>query len=256
MTLSNLQSVILALADLTRLRVLYLLFAYQDQEWTVGAIVEVLQLPQPTVSRHLARLRVEHLVDVTPKGKHRLYRLADRQSRLEQSLLAALESFVATTPEVQEDLRRAANLLDDPTDRTEIDTTPLTPSTQYATKWLLGRGGDAVAERDDTDEVFRALSNRTRRELLDRIQSEPGATLVEVGSGLTGSRQAVRKHVEVLVDANLAHFVEDGRTRRLYYNAVPLQELYDRWTDERSSVLARRMLAVRDAVEAMEDGDG
>ena len=105
MTLSNLQSMILALADPIRLRVLYLLFAHQDHDWSVSAIVEVLELPQPTVSRHLARLREERLVDVTRKGKHRLYRLADRQSRLEQSLLAALESFVATTPEVQEDLR-------------------------------------------------------------------------------------------------------------------------------------------------------
>ncbi len=255
MTLSNLQSMILALADPIRLRVLYLLFAHQDHDWSVSAIVEVLELPQPTVSRHLARLREEHLVDVTRKGKHRLYRLADRQSRLEQSLLAALESFVATTPEVQEDLRRAARVLDDPTTEPETGAPPLTTSMEYATKWLLELRG-AVADRNDTDGVFRALSNRTRRELLDRVQSEPGATLVEVGSELAVSRQAVRKHVEVLVDANLVHVVEDGRTRRLYYNAVPLQELYDRWTDERSGVMARRVLAVRNAVETMEDGDG
>ncbi len=256
MTLSNLQSMILALADPIRLRILYLLFAHQDHDWSVSAIVEVLELPQPTVSRHLARLREEHLVNVTRKGKHRLYRLADRQSRLEQSLLAALDSFVATTPEVQEDLRRAARVLDDPTTESETGAPPLTTSIAYATKWLLKRGDGAVADRSNTDGVFRALSNRTRRELLDRVQSEPGATLVEVGSDLAVSRQAVRKHVEVLVDANLVHVVEDGRTRRLYYNAVPLQELYDRWTDERSGVMARRVLDVRKAVEAMEDGDG
>ncbi len=259
MTLSNLQSMILALADPIRLRVLYLLVAHQDHDWSVSAIVEVLELPQPTVSRHLARLREEYLVDVTRKGKHRLYRLADRQSRLEQSLLAALGSFVATTPEIQEDLRKAARVLDDPTTEPETSTPPLTISIEYATnatKWLLKRRDGAVADRNDTDGVFRALSNRTRRELLDRVQSEPGATLVEVGSDLAVSRQAVRKHVEVLVDASLVHVVEDGRTRRLYYNGVPLQELYDRWTDERSGVMARRVLEVRKAVEAMEDGDG
>ena len=112
-----------------------------------------------------------------------------------------------------------------------------------------------VNERTGTDAVFRALSSRTRRELLDRIQSEPGTTLAQAGTDVPGSRQAVRKHVEMLIEADLIHVVEDGRVRRLYYNAVPLQELYDRWTDERSSVSARRVLAVRDAVEAMENRD-
>ena len=83
----------------------------------------------------------------------------------------------------------------------------------------------------------------------------PGATLAQAGIDVPGSRQAVRKHVEMLIEANLVHVVEDGRVRRLYYNAVPLQELYDRWTDERSSVLAMRVLAVRDAVETMENRD-
>ena len=252
MTLDDLQSLITALSDPTRLRVLHLLFAHQGQEWDVNAIVETLQLPQPAVSRHLARLRRGRLVEVTHTGKRRLYRLADRQSRAERALLGALESFVATTPEVQEDLRRAASLLADRPGRQENESAPLTVTRKYATKWLLERQG-TMMERGENDAVFRALSNRTRRELLDRIQSDPGATLVEIGSEVRGSRQAVRKHVEVLVEANLVHVMEDGRTRRLYYNAVPLQELYDRWTDERSSVLARQVLAVRDAVEGMED---
>ena len=255
MTLDNLQSVISALAEPTRLRVLYLLFAHQDRDWDVSAIVHVLDLPQSTVSRHLARLRNESLVETARRGKHRIYRLADQQSRLEQALLAALESFVATTPEVQQDQRRAAEFLADRSDLEENDTSSLTPPSQYATKWLLERRGETVKERSGRDAVFRALSNRTRRELLDRIQSEPGATLAQAGTDVPGSRQAVRKHVEMLIEANLIHVVEDGRVRRLYYNAVPLQELYDRWTDEHSSVFAMRVLAVRDAVEAMENGD-
>ncbi len=219
------------------------------------AIVETLQLPQPVVSRHLARLRRSHLVEATRKGKRRLYRLADRQSRAEQALLAALEPFVAATPEAQDDLRRAETRLPDRPARQNDESRQLTVTSKYATKWLLERRRGAMPERGWNDAVFRALSNRTRRELLDRIQSDPGATLVEIGSSLDGSRQAVRKHVEVLVEANLVHVMEAGRTRRLYYNAVPLQELYDRWTDERTGVLARQILAVRDAVEAMEDGD-
>ncbi len=255
MTLDDLQSVLGALSEPTRLRVLYLLFAHQDRDWDVSAIVHVLDLPQSTVSRHLARLRNESLVQTTPVGKRRIYRLADQQPRLEQALLAALESFVATTPEVQQDQRRAAEFLANRSSLKESDTSSLTPSSQYATKWLLERRGETVNERSGTDAVFRALSSRTRRELLDGIQSEPGTTLAQAGTDVPGSRQAVRKHVEMLIEANLIHVVEDGRVRRLYYNAVPLQELYDRWTDERSSVFAMQVLAVRDAVEAMENGD-
>ncbi len=252
MTLDEVQSVLATLADPTRLRVLYLLFKHQAREWDVTAIVSVLELPQPTVSRHLAKLREQQLVDVTRRGKHRLYRLADHQSRVEQSLLGALEPFVAATPQVQEDLRRAAEIHSS----TENHDGHLTGQFQYATKWLLDGRGDVMTEPGETDEMFRAWSNRTRRVLLDRIQSEPGATLAEIGSGVTGTRQAVRKHVDLLLEAGLVHVVEDGRTRRLYYNAVPLQELYDRWTDERSSVLARQVLAVRDAVESEEDHNG
>lgn len=32
--------------------------------------------------------------------------------------------------------------------------------------------------------------------------------------------------MDALVDAALVHVVDDGRQKRLYYNAVPLQELY------------------------------
>jgi DNA-binding transcriptional ArsR family regulator len=75
-------------------------------------------------------------------------------------------------------------------------------------------------------------------------------TLYEVVAAVGGTRQGVRRYVLVLVEAKLVYVVQDGRTRRLYYNAVPLQGLYDRWTDERSALLARSMLAVSEAVEA------
>ena len=106
---------------------------------------------------------------------------------------------------------------------------------------------------DQNDAVFRALSHRVRRSLVDAIQRNPGAALSDVTEIVGGSRQAVRKHVDVLVEASLVHVVDDERSKRLYYNAVPLQELYDRWTDERSAVLARQMLAVKADVERKED---
>ena len=41
----------------------------------VGELVRMLDLPQPTISKHLGVLRKVGLVSVTKRGQHRLYRL-------------------------------------------------------------------------------------------------------------------------------------------------------------------------------------
>ena len=54
-----------AFSDRTRLRILHVL---QDGELCVGDIVEILQVPQPRISRHLAYLRKAQLVLVRKSG--------------------------------------------------------------------------------------------------------------------------------------------------------------------------------------------
>lgn len=61
-----------ALADRTRLRLLYLM---AKQEVCVCYFVEVLQVPQPKISRHLAYLRRAGLVAARREGKWMHYRL-------------------------------------------------------------------------------------------------------------------------------------------------------------------------------------
>lgn len=46
-----------------------------DGERSVGELVELLDLAQPHVSRHLRVLREVGVVDVRPEGRERLYRL-------------------------------------------------------------------------------------------------------------------------------------------------------------------------------------
>jgi len=60
------------LADKTRLRILWLL---ADGERTVGGMTAELRLPQPTVSHHLAWLRMMDLVSPRRQGKHVFYAL-------------------------------------------------------------------------------------------------------------------------------------------------------------------------------------
>lgn len=65
-------------------------------EQTTGALVEALELPQPLVSQHLARLRGAGVVEWRREGTRRLYRLADpkiaRACGLMSDIVVALAS--------------------------------------------------------------------------------------------------------------------------------------------------------------------
>ena len=79
------------------------------------------------------------------------------------------------------------------------------------------------------DAVFKALADRSRRELLDRLHQSNGQTLTELGENLDMSRQAVTKHLGLLEAANLIAIVWHGREKLHYLNPVPIHEIYERW---------------------------
>ena len=93
-----------AFSDRTRLRILRLLV---DGEICVGDLVETLQLPQPTVSRHLAYLRKAELVEVRKDGQWVYYSLATAQSSFQGKLYECLEDCFGEVPELKADARRA-----------------------------------------------------------------------------------------------------------------------------------------------------
>jgi DNA-binding transcriptional ArsR family regulator len=79
------------------------------------------------------------------------------------------------------------------------------------------------------DVVFKALSDSSRRQLLDQLYTHNGQTLGELCEHLAMSRQAVSKHLAVLEAANLVVTLWQGREKLHYLNPVPIQEIYDRW---------------------------
>jgi DNA-binding transcriptional ArsR family regulator len=79
------------------------------------------------------------------------------------------------------------------------------------------------------DEVFKALADATRRELLDRLRAENGQTLGQLCQQLDMSRQAVTKHLAVLETANLVVIVWRGRDKLHYLNPTPISQIYERW---------------------------
>ena len=78
-------------------------------------------------------------------------------------------------------------------------------------------------------DAFTALSDPTRRQLLDRLSEQGGLTLLELGEDLPMTRQAVAKHLAVLEAAELVATRRDGRCKRHYLNPMPLAKLARRW---------------------------
>lgn len=83
-TVDDLDEVFKGFADPTRIRILSLLAA---GELCVCDIVEILRLPQPAVSRHLAYLRRMGLVEVKRDLKFAYYRLAAPEHAVHQNLI-------------------------------------------------------------------------------------------------------------------------------------------------------------------------
>ena len=79
------------------------------------------------------------------------------------------------------------------------------------------------------DAVFKALADKSRRRLLDRLHKENGRTLGELCAGLAMSRQAVSKHLDILEAANLVATQRQGREKRHFLNPVPIFDIADRW---------------------------
>lgn len=96
-----------AFSDRTRLRILHLL---ARAETCVGDLVAILELPQPTVSRHLAYLRKAKLVEARKSGQWVYYSLAPARTSFQAKLYECLEDCFGEVPELRADTRRAEKL--------------------------------------------------------------------------------------------------------------------------------------------------
>src|SRR6266404_3782966 len=86
-----------------------------------------------------------------------------------------------------------------------------------------------MAERHDTDVLFKALADPSRRKLLDLLHAHDGRTLNDLCEHLDMTRQGVTQHLGVLEEANLVVTMWRGREKLHFLNPVPLQEIYERW---------------------------
>ncbi|MFI9559447.1 ArsR/SmtB family transcription factor [Nonomuraea endophytica] len=99
------------------------------------------------------------------------------------------------------------------------------------------------------DDVFKALSDPSRRRLLDSLNARNGQSLGELCAGLDMARQSVSKHLAVLEEANLVTTLKQGRQKLHYLNAEPINAIADRWI---SHYDRRRAAALADLKTALE----
>lgn len=102
---------------------------------------------------------------------------------------------------------------------------------------------------NDLDHVFHALAHQTRRQILDLLRDEPGQAVGKLATHFDVSRIAIMNHLAVLEEAGLVVSEKDGRTRHLYLNLIPIQMIYDRWTDEYTGHWAGRVSQIKYAAE-------
>jgi DNA-binding transcriptional ArsR family regulator len=108
--------------------------------------------------------------------------------------------------------------------------------------------GDFMAK--DLDHVWKALSDATRREILDLLRDGPRQTteIVDQFPGLT--RFGVMKHLDVLRETGLVRTRSEGRRRINSLNAAPIRAILERWIGKYEAYWSNTLLRVKESAES------
>ena len=87
-------------------------------------------------------------------------------------------------------------------------------------------------------DVFKALSDPTRRAILDELRDRDGQTLFELcvrlitNHGSSSTRQAISQHLDVLEEAGLVRTRREGRYKFHHIDTGPLRQIGERWSQQ------------------------
>src|SRR3954452_4923075 len=99
------------------------------------------------------------------------------------------------------------------------------------------------------DEVFRALSDPTRRSLLDELFKQDGQTLTALEERLPMTRFGVMKHLKVLEEAKLVVTKRRGREKLHFLNPIPIRLVHDRWVSKYAEPWAAGLTGLKQDLE-------
>lgn len=103
---------------------------------------------------------------------------------------------------------------------------------------------------DELDAVWKALSDATRRAILDFLRDRPRTTTEIVETFPHLSRFGVMKHLDVLRGAQLVQTREAGRRRVNSLNVVPIRQIYERWVGPFQELWSGELLRIKDIAES------
>src|SRR5499433_2516616 len=99
------------------------------------------------------------------------------------------------------------------------------------------------------DEVFRALADPTRRELLDELFRQDGQTLSSLEERFSMTRFGVMKHLKQLEEAGLVVTRRRGREKLHFLNPVPIRLVHDRWVSKYAEPWAATLSELKQGLE-------
>lgn len=102
---------------------------------------------------------------------------------------------------------------------------------------------------DELDPVWKALSDATRRAILDFLRDRPRTTTEIVESFPHMTRFGVMKHLDVLREAQLVRTREAGRQRLNSLNVLPIRQIYERWVGPFQELWSSVLLGIKDSAE-------
>jgi uncharacterized protein YndB with AHSA1/START domain len=99
------------------------------------------------------------------------------------------------------------------------------------------------------DDVFKALADPTRRDLLDVLFEQDGQTLSALEARFEMSRFGVMKHLKVLEGAGLVVTRKRGREKLHFLNTVPIRLVHDRWVSKYAEPWAAALSGLKKEIE-------
>jgi DNA-binding transcriptional ArsR family regulator len=102
------------------------------------------------------------------------------------------------------------------------------------------------------DRTFSALSDPTRRDILERLAAGP-ASISELARPIGISLPGVMKHVRVLEGAGLVTTEKHGRTRECHLGPAQMDDV-TRWIDTYRTLWERRLDRLGTIIERQREG--
>lgn len=106
-----------------------------------------------------------------------------------------------------------------------------------------------MSTEDENDLIFKALSHRARRRIVDFLKLEPRTTGMLCDLLPELDRCTVMQHLGVLEEAGLVIAERRGRERWNHLDALPIQAIHERWIGPYAAYASSMLSRLRQQVE-------